>query len=162
MDFHEAVKQVRAMPQFKHLPKTCHLAHAFVMKENEGEEWQIGYFCPDTDRMISFIVDEEVHQLPPAEVLKSDIAIKTLDPANVKISAEEALAIAEKVRLDHYKASMPMKTFFLIQHLPEGTVYNLTYVTRQFTTLNIKIDAKDGTVVKHSNEPLISFDKGGK
>jgi hypothetical protein len=163
MDLHEALKLLHASKEYKTFSKASKgfLAHAFVMVEKGAEEWQIGYFCADEDRMYSFIIGKKIEALPPAEVLKADVTIHELHPADVKITPAEALDIAEQTRKKHYSADLPIKVFYLIQHLPEGAVYNITYVTQRFTTMNIKILAKDGTVHKHSNEPLIAFDKGG-
>jgi hypothetical protein len=164
MDFHSAIEQLHKSKTHKEFvkknAKNCFLAHAFVMLDNGKEEWQIGYFCPKEDLMSSFIIDKEITELPPAEVLKSHIAIKALDPKEVKIDSQEAMDIADKTRKQHYPSDVPIKTFYIIQHLSEGAVYNITFVTQRFSTINIKILAKDGTVFKHSNETLMQFDKG--
>lgn len=162
MDLHQALKAVKASDVFKEFSKKGKhfLAHAFVMIDGDDQEWQIGYYCPDDDKMVSFVIDDPIEALPPAEVLKSAVKIHELDPKDVKISPEEAVEIAEETRKKNYPADLPIKTFYLIQHLPEGAVYNLTYLTRSFKTINIKIIAKDGKVHKHSNEPLMQFDSG--
>lgn len=159
MDLHHALKKLHESDEYKARPKQCFLAHAFVMHVGDAQEWQIGYFCEDEDRMLSFAIGDTIDMLPPAEVLKSDVGIKELDPKLVKISPADALAAAEKTRKQHYPASLPMRTFYIIQHLENATVYNITFITRDFATVNIRIDATSGKVVKHSSAQLVAFDK---
>jgi hypothetical protein len=48
----------------------------------------------------------------------------------------------------------------LLQNLPEhGQIWNITIVTTTFSVINIKIDSKNGTVIKHSKESLIGWKK---
>jgi len=159
MDLHHALKTLHASDEYKGRPQQCFLAHAFVMHLGDAQEWQLGYFCEEEDRMLSFAIGETIDMLPPAEVLKSDVGIKELDPKLVKVSPADALATAEKTRKQHYPASLPMRTFYIIQHLENATVYNITFITRDFATVNIRVDATSGTVIKHSSAQLIAFDK---
>jgi hypothetical protein len=71
----------------------------------------------------------------------------------------KALEIAEVERKKHYPAEMPLQTFFIIQDLGKGPIYNVTLFTKSFKTINIKLSAKDGTVLKHSAAALFEMDK---
>ena len=162
MDISSALKLVEKHKGHKVVAKKAFLAHAFVLVDAGVEEWQIGFFDQKADRMISFIVGAdgaEVQELPPAEVLKGKDKIQALNPEDVKLAPADALAKAAEVNKEHYKGVPSIKTFYIIQDLGEGPIYNITFVTQSFTTMNIRISAKDGTVLKHSNEPLLSFDK---
>lgn len=159
MDIKKAIACVSKHKNLKNVCKKAFLAHAFVMVEGPIEEWQIGYFCEKDDRMISFIVADEPQELPPAEVLKSHDLLKELDADNVTIAPEQALEAARNVNTAHYKGLPVIKTFYIIQDLGEGPIYNVTFITQAFTTMNVRISATDGKVLSHTNEPLIAFDK---
>jgi len=148
MDIREAVSTVESSEVFR---KKGFLAHAFVMLEAGHEDWQLGYFDEKTDRMLGYALGEHVAALPPAEVLKKGPSILPLDASKVAIAPEEALAIARKRCKRH-----ALKTFFIIQHLAEGQVYNVTFVTHDLRTVNLHISCVDGKVFHESDEPLIA------
>lgn len=136
------------------------LTHAFVMLDEPNQNtWQIGYFDDAANTMSTFVVaDKKVDVIPDQEVLKAQQQILELKPAEATLPVAEALAAAEKARLEHYRQEMPAKTFFIIQHLPEhGTVFNITFFTAAFKTINIKLSAKDGKVVQHTIQALAAF-----
>jgi hypothetical protein len=56
-----------------------------------------------------------------------------------------------------------MKMFFIIQSLPEhGHVYNITFVTQDFKTVNIRLSSEDGKVLMHKVQSILDIKKGGK
>jgi hypothetical protein len=136
------------------------LAHAFVMLDeaNKGS-WQIGYFDEAANTMTTFVVQgASIEVIPDQEVLKADQRIAELKPADVKLPVAEALAEAQKVRMQNYPKEIPAKQFFIIQSLAEhGAVFNMTFFTMGFKTINIKLSASDGKVLHHSMQELAAF-----
>ncbi len=157
MDLHQALKAIESCEEFKDKPEDSYLAHAFVMTDAGKEEWQLGWFSPSEDRMISFIVGDKIQRLPPAEVLKDGGKILELKREEVKISPEKALEAAAELRKEHYAVQVPIRTFYLLQCIEDGTVYNITFVTKQLNTINIRVDAGTGEVARHSCAPLVSM-----
>ena len=154
MNLKEHLEKLYKDPAFKAWREkhpTHYLAHAFVQLDDPQHVWQIGFYNEQKERMTTFLVGEEVqHVNEEAEVLKKPGApILELDPEKVTISVAKALHLAHDVRQEKYPESDPLKRFFIIQHLDLGQVYNITFVTRQFTTLNIKLDAGTGKIIKH-------------
>ena len=48
----------------------------------------------------------------------------------------------------------------ILQNLGEfGNIWNITYVTHSFKTLNIKINAENGKILHHSLDSLMDFVK---
>lgn len=160
MDLHEALLKLRRSKEKDMIPEDAFLAHAFVMRDEAGgEEWQIGYYSPSSMLMTSFMIGETITMLPPAEVLKADVEIHELNPASVTITPVNAFHTAEKVVKEHYKGALAARVFYIIQHL-EMPVYNITFITRQFSTINVRVDAATGDVVHHSSENLVFIEKG--
>ncbi len=136
------------------------LAHAFVMLDDANKNvWQVGYFDETQNTMSTFVVDgKKVDVIPDQEILRAEQRIIALNPADVALPIAEALALAQKAKLEHYPQETPAKTFFIIQHLEaHGPVFNITYFTASFKTINIKLSTKNGTVVHHSSQALAAF-----
>ena len=124
-------------------------------KPNKGI-WQIGFYDPGKERMVTFIIQQDVLKVSEeTEVLKKPGApITELKPEEVKISVEKALQIADELRKEKYPDNEPVKQFFIIQHLEKAPIFNITFVTQKFATLNIKIDTRTGKVLKHELSSL--------
>jgi hypothetical protein len=160
MDLHEALLKLRHSKEKDMIPEDAFLAHAFVMRDDAGgEEWQIGYYSPSSMLMTSFMIGESITMLPPAEVLKADVEIHELNPASVTIMPVNAFHAAENVVKKHYGGALTARVFYIIQHL-EQVVYNITFITRQFSTINVRVDAGTGEVVHHSSQNLVFMEKG--
>jgi hypothetical protein len=156
MDFHDALKRLQGDEGFKTFLRehpSAFLAHAFW----SNNQWQLGYFHDDT--MTTFVIETEIKQLKDQEILRTEHEIKRLDDRAVGVTMVKALEIAEVERKKHYPAEMPLQTFFIIQDLGKGPIYNVTLFTKSFKTINIKLSAKDGTVLKHSVAALFEMDK---
>lgn len=139
--------------------KEFFLAHMFVMLDEPNKNtWQIGFYNPEKERMVTFMMTENVvQQTEEQEVLKTAAQIQPLPIEDVKLTIEDALKTAEQCFKENYSAEKPVKQFFIIQHAEEHTMFNITYFTQSFKTVNIKIDAKTGKVFKHSLQALAEF-----
>lgn len=137
------------------------LAHVFKMMDDANKNiWQVGYFNPHNDMIATFVVEETVElNQEEAAFKKPGSHIKELDLNKVRIGYEKAISIAEELRKKEYLKEMPIKMFFILQNLPEGQVYNITYISATFKTLNIKVDSDSGKIKKHSLISIFEFDK---
>ncbi len=163
MELKDVVAKLEESSEFKEWRKShekAYLAHAFVMLDEPNNGiWQIGYFDSEKSLMSTFVVSEKkIEIIPDQEVLKAHQEIPPLKVSDVKLSVADALAAAQKSKLEHYAQEMPAKTFFIIQDLEEhGAVFNITFFTHSFKTINIKLSSKDGKVLHHSCESLAAF-----
>ena|SRR3989338_2807559 len=129
------------------------LSHIFVMLENP-EEFQLGYYFDD--KMHSFLLEKGVvKSLSHDEILKTEHEIIPLDVNEVVLDLDEAVKIAKEQLVLQYPREMPIKTFFIVQTLQVGTIFNFTYFCQSFKTVNFKISTKDGTIFSHTCDPLI-------
>ncbi|MBS3147683.1 hypothetical protein J4219_02250 [Candidatus Woesearchaeota archaeon] len=161
MDLHEALAKLTRHSVFKDWQKTnkdAFLAHAFVMLDEANKDvWQIGFYTKETERMVTFMVAETITHTPEQEVLKTDGEIEKLDVAKIKISVEEALSTAKKCVTENYGKENTFKQFFIIQTIEHAPIFNITYLTQSFKTINIKIDAHDGKILKQNIQALAEF-----
>lgn len=154
----ERLKSTDAFKEFKEQFPESKLVHVFHLPKEDV--WQVGYYDSDDGRVHTFEVGEEIQRNPadkPFQEEAKDIA--RLDIDAVDITFKEALEKAGDVQKERYPSELPMKRIVVLQHLDQGQIYNITFVTQTFKTLNIKIDAKTGEVKDESLAPLISFDK---
>ena len=142
-----------------------YLAHIFRMLDKANENmWQFGFYNKD-DTITTFIMDgEKVNEVPEQEIFKKDKhKLEALDIANIKIGFTEATEKATQLQQEKYKQHPVMKTIIILQKLPEGQVFNVTFVTQTFNTLNIRIDSSSGELVKGKLTSLMEmakFEKG--
>ena len=131
------------------------LAHVFVMTEIK-DEYQVGYY--DGTMMKTFLVSKTTVQgLPVDEILQTEHGVLPLAVEEATVAFEEAERLAREQLVLHYPRELALKTFFIVQTLPQpfGTVFNITFFCQSMRTVNIKMSAKDGTIIKHTCESLV-------
>ena len=165
MDFKKIIKEIEKSAEFKKWKNEnskAYLAHAFIMTDQQGNgEWQVGYYNPENELMTKAIIAEGKVDLKCEEVFKKpDSKVGKLNLAKVKIDHPDAGKLAEELRKKTYTQELPLKTIAILQNIDNyGQVWNMTYFTMKFNTLNIKIDAETGEVKHHELSQLMKFDK---
>jgi len=162
MDFHKTLERLHASKEYKSWKEKhsgFYLAHAFVMQDEANKGiLQIGYFNAKKDRMATFIVSPDtISVTQEQEVMKAEQCISELDVEKIKLTVEEAISAAKKCIDENYAREMILKSFFIIQEIAGIPMFNITYLTQGFKTINIKINATDGTIVKHSSGVIAQF-----
>lgn len=163
MDALDAIKTVEKSKEYASFIKEyseAYLANCFVFVEPKHEKrvWNIGYYHPSTSLMSSFIVHEDrIEHTLQKETLKSDLGVFKLAPSKVKISTDQALEIVLKLQQEKYSKEIPIKIILILQGTVDGAMYNITFITKSFKTLNIKIDAKTGAVLIHNLQSLFEI-----
>jgi hypothetical protein len=162
MEFLEALQQLERDASFRSWRKThagYYLVHGFYEAAEAGKEerWQVGFYDRQADRIITFVVGQSITELPPAEAFKEAGAIPALDTGEVRLPLADALAAARKALAEHYPRLQPLRSFLIIQRLEDGTVYNITFLTAAFKTVNVKLSARTGAVLHHCLVELADF-----
>ena len=161
MRFKQALKKLYDSKVYKEWKtKSCYLTYGFIMiSEEVKQEWQIGCYDPKADRITAFTISDKVIKNPESEVFKKNSEVFELEPSKIKLTLEKTLEKAEEVQKTKYAQHTPVKKVVILQKLSIGQVWNITYITNTFKTLNIKIDAESGEVLKHDLIELFRFDK---
>lgn len=130
---------------------------SFIFKTNA--EVQVGYHNPDDDQATTFVVKDTIDVLSADSVAKQpNSKVEPLDISNVCLEFEEALQIATDKKNSDYPKIVPLKSFSILQYLEGRTMFNISFFSMDFQTLNIKIDAKTKEILEHSMGALASFD----
>lgn len=140
------------------------LVHVFMMLEPGADvKYDIGFFDFGKELMTSFVIDDSFSNVEINEskevFTKDKQSIKPLEEDRIKLSFKDAFEISHKVQKEKYKQHEPIKEIIILQNLDVGQVWNITYVTKTFETLNIKVDAESGNVVEDGLHKIFSFDK---
>ena len=110
--------------------------------------------------MTSFFIDEKIKISPETEVFKRDgHIVKELDAEKVRFDYSEAMSYADKFRKENYRNEEPMYIIVILQNLNIGQVWNITFVTKNFNALNMKISPENGKILDNSLTPLMEFGK---
>ena len=166
MELNLALKKLKESKEFKEWSNKNQdnfFSYAFKMLENsKSSSWQLGFYHKTTDKVMTFIVDETEIKIQQEEEIfkKPDMEVKQIDIKKVKISFEKILKKAEEFKKEKYPKELVSKTIAILQNLEEyGTVWNITYVTHSFKTLNMKINSENGKILHHNLESLMDFIK---
>lgn len=166
MNVFDVIKKLEKSKEYSSWKKTSeksYLAHCFRMNDEANKDlWQIGYFNPKSNLISVFMIDNEsITKNPDAEVYKEqEKLVEKLNVDLVKIDENEAMQKSDEVIKENYKGIAVFKSFMILQNLEGiGQVWNMTFVTQQFKTVNIKIDANSGVCVSHKEVSLIKKEK---
>lgn len=136
----------------------AYLSSMFVLIDGERKDWQAGYYEPTSELTATFLVDRAVTLIPPSPTFKEpQSTVLALDISQITLDLDESLTIATAKQRE-FKV-VPLKTIVILQHLPMGMVYNITYVTTALSTLNIKVDAMTKEIREAKLIPIVSWNK---
>lgn len=167
MDIEQSIATLREHKDFKEWyakNKDAKLVHVFMMVEPGKEaSCDIGFYDFDKVIMTSFLVDKDSDSVKITEsneiFAKDNQKIKPLEEDRLNVNFDKALETALELQKDKYSQHVPMKEIVVLQNLSVGQVWNITFITKQFQTLNIKIDAETGKLLEDKLHSIFSFDK---
>ena len=161
--FKEALKQLEDSAVFKEWikeNKKCYLSYGFAMVRGD-DIWRIGYYNPENQRVVSFVIDKDISMEHEDESFKKpESEVKRLETDKIKIEYDSALEKADALQKEKYSAEIPLKIIMIIQNHNElGQIWNISYITQSFKTLNIKINAENNEILKEEMIALFEFKK---
>ena len=166
MDLMSALKRLKQSKEFSSLGEKIegiYFSYAMtILENNKSTPWRLGFYHKSTDKMMTFIVDEDEIKMEKEEEIfkKPGMEVKKVDIEKIKIPYDEILKKAEELRKNRHPPELARKTIVILQNLGEfGNIWNITYVTHSFKTLNIKINAENGKILHHSLDSLMDFVK---
>lgn len=163
MELKQALDKLKQSKEFEDMNKDTFFSYALIMQENnQTGKWQLGFYNKSTDKMITFVVDNnEIKTEKEEEIFKKpETQVNEVDLKKAKIAYIEILKKAEEFQKKEYPKELVSKTIAILQNLEEfGTIWNITYVTLTFNTLNMKINPENGKIINHKLESLMSFAK---
>jgi len=157
MEIKELLKRLENSNEFtgwQEKNKGFYLVHVFYMT---GHPPQVGYYSKDTDKVITFDIEDTIVINPPSEVFKNTKTVNELKLDEVNVDKPIIMETVQKFTSDKYPTEKADKKMVLLQEFDGKPIYNVTYFTSSFKTLNVKIDAKTGSVLSDELASLVSF-----
>jgi hypothetical protein len=157
MEIKELVKRLNGSKPYKSWASQnpgFYLVHLLYMSKHAP---QAGYYNEESDRIVTFEVGESIEPSPTTEAFKEQRTIEGLDIDGVKIDRAEAVGKAEKVKGEKNPKEILDSEILILQKVKGQTMYNITYFTKAFRTLNVKIDAATGEILSHDLANLVGF-----
>ena len=157
----DVIKKLEKSKEFSSWKKSheeTYLVHCFKMLDKQNENtWQIGYFNPGTHLISVFNVSDVIIKGEDAEVFKEqEKLVNKLEVEDVKVDEDEGLNKGKEVLAENYKGITIFKAFMILQNIDQvGQVWNITFITEQFKTVNVKIDSLTGKCLGHKMISLI-------
>ena len=163
MDIKKEIKRLEESKEFNEWKSKNKgiLTYVFVLEDEN--KCQIGFYNSKKDRITAFDLGKDITVEKDLEVFKpDDVKIKELNIDDVKIGLDDAFTIAKGFQEVTYPNEKPIKRIAILQNIDMGIIWNITYVTRNLKTLNIKVDAIDGKIKKHKIYSVSDFSKNIK
>jgi hypothetical protein len=163
MDLKPALKKLENEEQFlKWKEKNMHTYFSYALRipQEADDGWHMGFYCKDKDKITTFVMKHEGIEVRQEEdIFKQDerqVGSIILD--NVKLSFEDVLGKAIEFQQKNFPKDRSVKTIAILQSLPGlGDIWNMTFVTEAFNTLNMKISPSNGKVLDHKMSSIFSF-----
>lgn len=129
---------------------------AQIASQDEEPRWSLNFYNPLDDSMYTYDAESGIVD-GPHEVLKQADFVPELELGNVSVSYEDALSSA-------YGAAAPetdfVRVIVLLQTIDDHETWNITFMNRQFHSLNVRVDATSGRVTSVEPFELFRFDSG--
>jgi hypothetical protein len=156
MEIKEAILKVEesaAFKKWKEKHKNAYLASVFT--SDRDDIVSINYYDDKTDKMYSF--SSQKPEAREEDFLRKSEEILPLNLEKVTVTMEEANKKAGKVAETHYSEEKIVRTIRVLQKLDGKQIWNITFITINYKTINVRIDSSNGEVIAHNKTSLIDF-----
>lgn len=149
--------------KWKQKNKNTYFSYAFKIPQEMGSnDWQLGFYHKKKDKITTFVIaGDNIKIRPEEEVFKKEqTKVNEVQLDKVRLTLDNAIAKADNFQQKNFPKDKSIKTIAILQNISGiGNVWNITYVTESFNTLNMKIDAEKGRVLEHNLASVFSFRK---
>lgn len=165
MELIPALKKLENSTAFKKWHKknkNTYFSYAFKIPQEMPNQWQLGFYSKKKDKITTFVIEEDSIDIRPEEEVfkKEGTKVNEIQIADVKLTFGSAIAKADEFQKKTFPNDRSAKTIAILQNTSElGNIWNITYVTEAFNTLNMKINASTGEIIEHKLFPVLSFKK---
>jgi hypothetical protein len=127
----------------------CVLSHLFVPLSSTYETksaWEVGYYLTNTQKVTTFMKNESwsiKEQDQPIAQTNTEEKITPLVISEVHVSFDDALVKIKELIAKEFPTSAGIlgDGFCILQHFKKGIVWNVSFITKKLTMINIKISA---------------------
>lgn len=166
MDIKPVLKKLEESKDFREWHKknkNTYLSYVFKIPQEMGiNDWQIGFYDKKRDKITTFVIDGNNISIRAGEEIfkKEDMKVNEIQINKVKLTFDTAIEKASQFQQKNFPKDKSIKIIAILQNIHQfGNIWNITYITESFNTLNMKIDAENGNVLEHNLSSVFSFRK---
>ena len=166
MELKDSFKKLQESQDFRkwrQKNKNAYFSYAFKIPQEMGlNDWQLGFYDEKKDKITTFVVENENIKVRPEEEIfkKEETKVEGIQLNKVKLTFDNAIEKANEFQQKNFPKDKSIKTIVILQNISKlGNIWNITYVTEAFNTLNMKIDASSGKILEHAISSVFSFRK---
>ncbi|MFP4567430.1 MAG: hypothetical protein ACLFN8_00645 [Candidatus Woesearchaeota archaeon] len=156
MDIFKDYEKLKTNTEYKKFQRDepdYYLVHILIPDDNSSLEF--GFFSPKKNKIIVFKTNP-YQKMPEDDAFKEGKTITELDINNIKINFKDAMNKAQEILKKDHSAELVKKKIILLQHIQED-VWNLTFICTSLNIINIRINAKTGTVIRNHKDSLLNM-----
>jgi DNA-directed RNA polymerase subunit M/transcription elongation factor TFIIS len=134
-----------------------YLSHFYCQLDTEYQikgDCEIGFYDPDEDKIITFVVGEKIEKKPAEDVFKKEQKVEELKLDQVKTKMVEIIETFKKTKEEKYPKEILLSGFLILQRYEGKTNWNISFATKSMQILNVKIDSADGSVI---SDQMVQF-----
>ena len=166
MELKDSFKKLQESQDFRkwrQKNKNAYFSYAFKIPQEMGlNDWQLGFYDEKKDKITTFVVENENIKVRPEEEIfkKEETKVEGIQLNKVKLTFDNAIEKANEFQQKNFPKDKSVKTIAILQNIGKfGNIWNITYITGAFNTLNMKINASNGEVLEHNASSVFSFRK---
>lgn len=166
MDLKPALEKLEDSQDFKkwcQKNKNTYFSYAFKIPQEMGlNDWQLGFYDNKKDKITTFELSNGNIKIRDEEDVfkKEDAKVNEVHLDKVRLTFDNAIEKAHEFQQKNFPKDKSIKTIAILQNISKlGNIWNITYITEAFNTLNMKIDASSGRVLQHHLSSIFSFRK---
>lgn len=153
----ESYQKLIKSKDFKKKGSLCSLFFTSDIEDIEKSSWQIDFYNKESDTITSYVINDKIEVNQDLEIFKEKATkIEDLKIEDIKIDFNEAL---EKAEESLKKNNEEATKIIVILQKQNKTSWNISFITKKFNMINIKIDAVNGKILEEKTIPLLAFKK---
>ncbi len=160
MEIKKAYEKLLSSEEYKSFRKNekkSYLTHAALITEaNKKDGWEFGFYNKETDRITTFTTNPLKRQPEDQAFKQEGSTIKKLDLEKINTTYKEITILAEQYRNKNYPSEQVIKIIAILQHLHKQ-LWNITLITKSFSIINLKIDAKTKELLSASKSSIMDL-----
>lgn len=160
MEIKELISRVESSLEYKNWRNSNpepFLTSIFTIPDSDPQEWSLNYFDANKEEINSFVVNGDITLTIHTEILSNGVPVQ-LEPEKVSVAYSKVLSIANDLMKKKYTAFKPARSMVVLQNIEGVQVWNISYFSALLHTLNIRINASDGTVILDKLLSIIHFE----
>lgn len=159
----EKLEKSQDFRKWRQKNRNAYFSYAFKIPQEMGlNEWQLGFYDKKKDRITTFVVENENIKIRPEEEIfkKEETKVMRIQLEKVRLTLDNAIEKANEFQQKNFPKDKSIKSIAILQNISKlGNIWNITYITEAFNTLNMRIDASTGKILEHSLSSVFSFRK---